>query len=120
MHRSIPLTLTLTLAVLLVAGLFVSSPASAAAPVRVLHGSTPSITAVFPNDRFTVADPRQVTGRRVHLPVPPCTVRTFSTCDSLGLLNQLDGFDIQPLVYVPFSGPIDIRTVGPRTVWVQG
>src|SRR5204862_5645338 len=69
---------------------------------------------------FTVADRRQVSGRRVDLPVPRCTTRTSSTCDAVHLLNRLDGFDIRPRVYVPFSGAIDVRTVGPKTVYVHG
>lgn len=94
--------------------------ASAARPVHVLRGSNPGITAVFPSNRFTVADKRQVTGRRVHMPVPSCTKKNSSICDSLKLLNELDGFDLQPRVYVPFSGAIDIKTVTPKTVWVEG
>src|SRR5437588_3385075 len=115
-HRPASVALAVTLA----AGLVAPAEASATPAVRVLRGSNPAVTAVFPDDRFTVPDARQVTGRRVHLPMPSCTARTSSTCDSVRLLNQLDGFDIQPRVYVPFSGPIAIGSVSPRTVWVQG
>ncbi len=93
--------------------------ASAAAPVRLLTGETPESSA-FPADRFTVADPAQLTGRRVALPVPACGPDTRSTCDALQLLNTLDGFDLQPRVFLPFSGDIDVRTVTPATVYVEG
>jgi hypothetical protein len=88
--------------------------------VHVLHGGNPQVTAVFPNDRFTVLDSRQVTGRRIHLPMPRCTRATYSICDGVKLLNTLDGFDIQPRVYVPFSGAINVRTVTPKTVYITG
>jgi hypothetical protein len=111
---------SLILVAVLMAAIVTPALASGQPPIRVLHGSRPMATAVFPNDRFTVRDSRQVSGRRVHLPIAPCTNRDHSTCDALRLLDQLDGFDIQPRVYVPFSGPIDVRTVTPGTVWVQG
>ena len=72
MHRRF----TLALVVILTVGLATAAPASPSGRVHVLTGWNPGITAVFPSDRFTVADPRQVTGRRVHLPVPRCRART--------------------------------------------
>jgi hypothetical protein len=116
MHRRITLAFVLVLA----GGFAIAEPASSSPRVRVLAGSRPGITAVFPSDRFTVPDPRQRTGLRVLLPVPRCTARTSSTCDTLRLLNRLDGFDIRPRVFIPFSGPIDVHSVGPRSVWVHG
>ena len=95
-------------------------PSAAAAPaVAVRTGATPE-TAVVPNDRFTVADRAQATGRRVALPVPDCTPATRSRCDALRLLNTLDGFDLQPRVFIPFTGDIDAATVLPSTVWIEG
>ena len=94
-------------------------PAQATETVAVRTGSTPE-TATVPDDRFTVADPAQATGRRVALPVPSCTPATRSTCDALRLLNTLDGFDLQPRVFIPFTGDIDARTVTPQTVWIEG
>jgi hypothetical protein len=96
-----------------------SPAASAAAPVRLLTGDAPE-TSTFPSDRFTVPDAAQLTGRRVALPVPTCTEATRSTCDALRLVNTLDGFDLQPRVFLPFSGDIDVATVTPDTVWVEG
>ncbi len=104
----------------LVGGTLTATPASAAAPVRVLTGSTPE-TAVLPNDRFTVPDGRQRTGRRVALPLPStCSDANSSVCDGIRLLNTLDGFDLQPRFFIPFSGAIDVRTVVPTTVYVDG
>jgi hypothetical protein len=117
MRRSASLSLTVCLA----AGtLLAPAGATSAAAVHVRHGSNPGVTAVFPNNRFTVRDRRQHSGRRVHLPVPHCTHKNYSICDSIKLLNQLDGFDIQPRVYVPLSGAIDIKSVSPKTVFVKG
>jgi len=104
----------------LVGGTLTATPASAAAPVRVLTGSTPE-TAVVPNDRFTVPDGRQLTRRRVALPLPAnCSDANSSVCDGIKLLNTLDGFDLQPRFFIPFSGAIDVRTVVPTTVYVEG
>jgi len=104
----------------LVGGTLTATPASAAAPVRVLTGSTPE-TAVVPNDRFTVPDGRQLTRRRVALPLPStCSDANSSVCDGIRLLNKLDGFDLQPRFFIPFSGAIDVRTVVPTTVYVDG
>ena len=112
--------LSLLAVVALAAPLTALAPAaSAAAPVRLLTGDAPE-TSAFPADRFTVPDAAQLTGRRVSLPVPTCTDATRSTCDALRLLNTLDGFDLQPRVFLPFSGDIDVATVTPDTVWVEG
>ena len=93
--------------------------ASAAGGVSVAAGSSPDSSAM-PNNRFTVADNRQLTGRRVALPMPSCTAATSSTCDTVRLLNTLDGFDLQPRVTIPFTGGIDVSTVVPSTVYVEG
>ncbi len=106
---------------LVAATLVPSAAAAAGSRVQVLHGQRPQINAVFPDDRFTVADNRQVTGRLVQMPLPRhCTTANSSICDSTRLLNTLDGFDLQPRVYIPFSGAIDVNTVKPKTVYVDG
>jgi len=93
--------------------------ARAASRVAIRDGSTPE-TAVFPNDKFTVADPRQLSGRRINLPVPTCTSANYSICDGLRLLNQIDGFDLQPRILIPFTGAIQLDSVNSDTVFVQG
>jgi hypothetical protein len=69
----------------------------------------------FPSDRFTVPDVTQLTGRRVDLPLPDPAERPSDYAD-LQVLNTLDGFNVQPRLSVPFTGPIDPTTVTGRTV----
>lgn len=119
-RSSVVLAALATLAATLAPGA-VHSAVAAGPAVHVLHGQRPQINAVFPDDRFTVADNRQVTGRLVQMPLPRhCTDANSSICASTRLLNTLDGFDLQPRVYLPFSGPIDVTTVTPKTVYVDG
>jgi len=73
--------------------------------------------APFPSDRFTTPDPSQLTGLRVNLPKPDCAVRV-SDCADIDVLNTLDGFNLQPRLSVPFSGPIDASTVSSETVFL--
>jgi len=65
----------------------------------------------FPSDLFTVADDNQNTGRRVNLALPAdCRVEA-SECEDRAVLNQLDGFNLQARISVPFSGDIDPSSV---------
>lgn len=97
-------------------------PASAA-PIGVRQGTTYR-TSIFPNDRFTVRDGAQLTGRRVNLRAgidyPLCNQTNYSVCDAYAMLNKLDGFDLQPRVTIPFTGPIDVSSVNDTNVFVQG
>ena len=90
-------------------------PAAAAAGV---HGRAP-----FPTNLVTKADPAQPTGLRVDLPKPDCAARA-SDCADIDVLNTLDGFNLQPRISIPFSGPIDLSTVSarrpPRTTGCRG
>ncbi len=74
----------------------------------------------FPSDAFTVADTAQKTGLRVNLPLPDCKVEP-STCAEIGLINELDGFSINPRIQVRFPGPIDVNTLrdGIFLVWLN-
>jgi Big-like domain-containing protein len=71
----------------------------------------------FPSDRFTVDDHDQKTGLRVNLPKPDCAVQV-SDCQDINVINTLDGFNLQPRLSIPFSGPIDVSTVSSRTVFL--
>ncbi len=71
----------------------------------------------FPSNRFTVPDPTQLTGLRVNLPKPDCAVRR-SDCEDIDVLNTLDGFNLQPRLSIPFTGPIDPATVSSDTVFL--
>ncbi|MEO8131576.1 MAG: Ig-like domain-containing protein, partial [Bryobacteraceae bacterium] len=82
----------------------------------------PSNPAVgpYPTDFLTVPDSAQKTGRRVNLPLPDCTAKP-SDCQDIALLNQLDGFNLQPRIRVRFSGPINPGTLraGIAFVWLD-
>src|SRR5262245_26602554 len=72
----------------------------------------------FPSDRFTVADDEQNTARRVNLPMPAdCTVEA-SECQDVAILNQLDGFNLNARIAVPFDGDIDPSSVTSQTVFL--
>ena len=78
--------------------------------VHVLFGRDNPEGGIFPTDIFTVADDAQKTGRRVNLRSPDCSVRV-SDCLDLTHINELDGFNLQPRVTVPFDGEIDPNSV---------
>jgi hypothetical protein len=71
----------------------------------------------FPSDRFTVADASQLTHRRINLPLPDASTRPSDYAD-VSVINTLDGFNLQPRLSVPFSGPIDVTTVNSTTVFL--
>jgi dienelactone hydrolase len=71
----------------------------------------------FPSDLFTVPDPSHNTGLRVNLPSPDCAERP-SDCDDIAVINTLDGFNVQPRLSIPFSGPIDVNAVTSDTVFL--
>jgi len=71
----------------------------------------------FPSDRFTIADPAQNTCRRVNLPKPVCADRPWD-CSQIDLVNEVDGFNVQPRVSIPFNGPVDLTTVHSGTVFL--
>src|SRR5947209_8207668 len=85
--------------------------------VETLFDLSSPTSAPFPSDRFTVDDHEQKTGLRVSLPKPDCTVRV-SDCADIDVINTLDGFNLQPRLSIPFSGPIDVSTVSSRTVFL--
>jgi Big-like domain-containing protein len=110
--RSLPLMAVLIASI-------IPMTASAASRVQVLTGATPDVR-IMPSNTITVADPSQITGIRVNLPVPACGTSNRSVCDDLNLLNLQDGFDLRPRVTVPFSGPIDISSVTAADFFVTG
>jgi hypothetical protein len=63
------------------------------------------VQALVPSDRQTVPDPRQSTGRRMALALPDCGVDPAG-CDEIRLVNELDGFSVNPRVAIRFSGPV--------------
>src|SRR6476646_7214497 len=74
---------------------------------------------IFPSNLYTTADATQITGLRVDLPQPNCATHA-SDCADIAVLDTLDGFNIQPRISIPFSGPIDLATVSSSTIFIVG
>src|SRR5262245_28956740 len=101
---------------LLLALLFVPALATADGVQVRFDLSTPA-GGPFPSDRFTVDDQRQLSGVRVQLPKPDCAERR-SDCEDIDVINTLDGFNLQPRLRIPFTGPIDPSTVNSDTIFL--
>lgn len=87
---------------------------------RVVFDAGAAAPFPFPADTLTVADPQQKTGLRMNLPLPDCAAEP-GTCQEVGLVNELDGFSINPRIQVRFSAPIDDTTLrdGIFFVWMD-
>jgi hypothetical protein len=94
-----------TMTALMLAGAM--APGAAAAP-----------PTLFPSDALTVADPGQLTGKRVNLPLPDCSARP-SDCNDIRLINELDGFDLEPRVAVGFGKSIDVGQVSKDNLYLE-
>ncbi|HYL71778.1 MAG TPA: hypothetical protein VEY89_10805, partial [Candidatus Dormibacteraeota bacterium] len=121
-------------ATLLVACLALTVPATlhvaAAASVSVQRGNHYG-ARIFPDNFFSVGDHSQVTGLRVNFRLgvdypnyggavqPSCTQADYSICDAFAELNKLDGFDLQPRVTVPFTGPISLASVNDSDFFIS-
>src|SRR5215813_5594971 len=90
---------------------------ASAAAVETLFDLSSTVRSPFPSDRFTVFDHSHKTGLRVNLPEPDCAVRP-SDCADIDVINTLDGFNLQPRLSIPFTGPIDPSSVSSRTVFL--
>jgi hypothetical protein len=88
-----------------------------AASVQPLFDLSSPSSGPFPSDRFTVLDLHNNTLLRVNLPKPDCAVQV-SDCQDLDVINTLDGFNLQPRLSIPFSGPIDPASVSSDTVFL--
>jgi hypothetical protein len=86
-------------------------------PVSALAATTAG--QPFPSNLYTIPDAAQVTGLRVDLPKPDCATHP-SECADVDVLDTLDGFNIQPRISIPFSGPIDPGTVSSSTIFLVG
>jgi dienelactone hydrolase len=107
--------LALLLLVLAAGGAAAAPPALLVEPRFDLDAT--GARAPFPSNHLTVADPAQRTGLRVALPRPPCAAQP-SGCDDVLVLDELDGFDLDPRLSLPFTGPIDPATVTVRSVFL--
>ena len=101
----------------LLAAILFTPTLAAASGVHPLFNLQSTTQSPFPSDRFTLRDARQNTKLRVNLPLPDCTTRP-SDCLDVTLLNQLDGFNTQPRISIPFDGAIDPFTVTSQTVFL--
>jgi hypothetical protein len=72
----------------------------------------------FPNDSLTVSDTKQVTGHRVNLPQPEecASTPSLSACSNVALLNELDGFSVNPRITFCFSDAVDTSTLA-SAIW---
>jgi hypothetical protein len=93
------------------------TPALALAQTHPLFNLQSTTQSPFPSDRFTAFDSQQLTGLRVNVPLPNCATNP-SDCADLTLVNQLDGFNLQPRLSIPFDGAIDVSTVNSQTVFL--
>lgn len=93
------------------------TPALALAQTHPLFNLQSTTQSPFPSDRFTAFDTQQLTGLRVNVPLPNCATNP-SDCADLTLLNQLDGFNLQPRLSIPFDGAVDVSTVSSSTVFL--
>lgn len=102
----------------LVIAMLIAPSFGLASGVQALFDLEAPAGAPFPSDRFTVPDDSHNTGLRVNLPMPhDCPARP-SDCGDVNTLNTLDGFNLQPRLSIPFSGPIDVSTVTSDTVFL--
>jgi hypothetical protein len=111
-----PITLRRLAAALLSVSFFVPLAVSAAA-VEVLFDLHDRTKTLFPSNLFTVIDFSQNTFRRVNLAKPDCAVNIIR-CQDIDVINKLDGFNVQPRLSIPFSGPIDVSSVNSDSVFL--
>ncbi|MGZ4878648.1 MAG: Ig-like domain-containing protein [Candidatus Angelobacter sp.] len=104
-------------AIIFLVAIALLTPALALAETHPLFNLQSTTQSPFPSDRFTVPDEQQLTRLRVNLPLPSCASRP-SDCADLTLLNQLDGFNLQPRLSIPFDGAIDVSTANSNTIFL--
>lgn len=92
-------------------------PGIAGAATSVAYDLSSVDGSPFPSDRFTRTDLRQITGRRIDMPLPDCSL-FVSDCADISVLNTLDGFNVQPRFSVPFDGDIDPASVNSQSIFI--
>src|SRR5260370_28837513 len=102
----------------LFSGLFLSISAFAGDTSPLFSLSSPDI-GPFPTDSLTALHSSQKTGKRINLPSPyGCATQPLSACADTALLNQLDGFSVNPQVHVCFNAPIAVSTLA-QGLWIS-
>ena len=86
------------------------SLAAALAWLPTAPAAAAQVESLLPSDRLTVPDPGQATGRRIALPPPDCGLDAAG-CDEVRLLNELDGWSVNPRIAIRFSGPVALDSV---------
>ena len=94
-----------------------ATSAMASGSVQALFDLSSDRASPFPSNRFTRFEPRNLTYLRVNLPKPDCASRP-SDCADVDTINTLDGFNLQPRLRIPFSGPIDPASVDASNVFL--
>src|SRR5712692_8783808 len=94
----------------------IAAVGTACRPVKPPPGSPPTL---FPSDTLTVPDSSQLTGRRINLAKPADCTANKSECDEITLLDQFDGFDLDPTIAIGFASAIDVNKVDDSTAFVQ-
>src|SRR5229473_2117678 len=92
-------------------------PSVCVGSVQALFNPSALEQAPFPSDQFTIPNPANITQLQVNLPLPDCTVRP-TNCNILRVINTLDGFNLDPRLSIPFSGPIDVNSVNSDTIFL--
>ena len=104
------ITFNLRSVVLVVAACFTSSVLADGGAVQALFDPSNQYASPFPSNRFTALDLRNLTWLRMNLPKPDCALQP-SDCADVDVINTLDGFNLQPRLRIPFSGPIDPASI---------
>lgn len=93
--------------------LLTSVPFSVFAATTVLYDPASVDKGPFPSNVLTSADNRQSTGIRIDLPATNTCDPTShaAVCSNSDLLDQLDGFSVNPRIMVCFSAAIDPGTL---------
>jgi hypothetical protein len=85
-----------------------------AGTTTALYNPASPTTGPFPANVLTIADATQKTGLRINLPSSfgTCDIGTSpSLCSNTALLNQLDGFSVNPRIMACFSAAVDPNTL---------
>ena len=91
----------------------VALPATASASTVTAQHAHSTVT-LFPSNDLTVRDFTQITGRRVALPLPDCGTHP-TDCNTVRLLDKLDGFDLDPQIALTFDHSVDATAVAAAT-----
>ncbi len=108
-------------AIALLSVFWLSPLVSYASDVSVLFDLDDPSKTIFPSNIFTNFDFTENTIRHVDLPKPATCATTIPVpvlCTDIDVLNELDGFNPQPRISVPFSGAIDVSTVISDTLFL--